>query len=43
MKERLLKIGFDPTPISSEEAAAIVRKTGETWAALIKRLDIKLD
>jgi tripartite-type tricarboxylate transporter receptor subunit TctC len=43
MRERLLKIGFDPTPISSEEAAAILRKTGETWAALIKRLDIKLD
>jgi tripartite-type tricarboxylate transporter receptor subunit TctC len=43
MKERLLKIGFDPTPISSEEAAAILLKTGETWAPLIKRLGIKLD
>jgi len=43
MKERLLKIGFDPTPISSDETAEIVRKTGETWAPLIKRLNIKLD
>ena len=43
MKERLLKIGFDPTPITAEETADIVRKTGETWAPLIKRLNIKLD
>jgi tripartite-type tricarboxylate transporter receptor subunit TctC len=43
MKERFLKIGFDPTPITAEETAAIVRKTGETWAPLIKRLNIKLD
>ncbi len=42
-RERLLKIGFDPTPITAEETAAIVRKTGETWAPLIKRLNIKLD
>jgi tripartite-type tricarboxylate transporter receptor subunit TctC len=43
MKERLLKIGFDPTPISSDETAEIVRKTGETWAPLIRRLNIRLD
>jgi tripartite-type tricarboxylate transporter receptor subunit TctC len=43
MKERFLKIGFDPTPITAEETADIVRKTGETWAPLIKRLNIKLD
>jgi tripartite-type tricarboxylate transporter receptor subunit TctC len=42
-RERLLKIGFDPTPITAEETAAIVRKTGETWAPLIQRLNIKLD
>jgi tripartite-type tricarboxylate transporter receptor subunit TctC len=42
-RERLLKIGFDPTPITAEETADIVRKTGETWAPLIKRLNIKLD
>jgi tripartite-type tricarboxylate transporter receptor subunit TctC len=43
MKERFLKIGFDPTPITAEETAAIVRRTGETWAPLIRRLNIKLD
>ena len=43
LKDRFLKIGFDPTPITAEETAAIVRRTGATWAPLIKRLDIKLD
>jgi tripartite-type tricarboxylate transporter receptor subunit TctC len=43
MKERFFKIGFDPTPITAEETAAIVRKTGEDWAPLIKKLGIKLD
>jgi tripartite-type tricarboxylate transporter receptor subunit TctC len=43
MKERFFKIGFDPTPISAEETAAIVHKTGEDWAPLIKKLNIKLD
>ncbi|MFL5063006.1 MAG: Bug family tripartite tricarboxylate transporter substrate binding protein [Xanthobacteraceae bacterium] len=43
MKERFLKIGFDPSPITAEETADIVRRTGETWAPLIKRLNIKLD
>jgi len=43
MKDRFLKIGFDPTPITAEETAEIVRRTGETWAPLIKRLNIKLD
>jgi len=43
MKERFVRIGFDPTPISPDETAEIVRKTGETWAPLIKRLNIKLD
>src|SRR5262249_42928952 len=43
VKDRFLKIGFDPTPITAEETADIVRKTGETWAPLIKRLNIKLD
>jgi tripartite-type tricarboxylate transporter receptor subunit TctC len=42
-KERFLKIGFDPTPITVEETADILRKTGETWAPLINRLNIKLD
>jgi tripartite-type tricarboxylate transporter receptor subunit TctC len=43
LKERFVAIGFDPTPASSEEMAAVMRKTAETWAPLIKRLNIKLD
>jgi tripartite-type tricarboxylate transporter receptor subunit TctC len=43
LRDRFLAIGFDPTPMSSAESAAIVRKTGEDWAGVIKRLNIKLD
>ena len=43
LKERFANIGFDPTAISPERAAAIMRRTGEAWAPLIKRLNIKLD
>jgi tripartite-type tricarboxylate transporter receptor subunit TctC len=43
LKERFANVGFDPSAISPEQAAAIMRKTGEDWAALIKRLNIKLD
>jgi tripartite-type tricarboxylate transporter receptor subunit TctC len=42
-KERFHRIGFDPTPITTAETAEIVRRTGDTWAPLIKRLNIKLD
>jgi len=42
VKERFLKLGFEPTPISSEEAAAEMRKTGDGLAQVIKRLNIKL-
>jgi tripartite-type tricarboxylate transporter receptor subunit TctC len=43
LKERFLKIGFDATPMTSAEVAAEMRRTGETWAPVIKRLNIKLD
>jgi tripartite-type tricarboxylate transporter receptor subunit TctC len=43
LKERFANIGFDPSALSPERAAAIMRKTGEDWAPLIKRLNIKLD
>ncbi len=43
LSERFANIGFDPTPTSSEEASAIMRKTGEDWAPVIKRLNIRLD
>jgi tripartite-type tricarboxylate transporter receptor subunit TctC len=42
-RERFHKIGFDPTPITVAETADIVRRTGDAWAPLIKRLNIKLD
>ena len=43
LKERFATIGFDPTAISAQQATAIMRKTGEDWAPIIKRLNIKLD
>lgn len=43
LQARFANIGFDPTPISTAESAAIMRKTGEDWAPVIKRLNIRLD
>ncbi|MCX7311288.1 MAG: tripartite tricarboxylate transporter substrate binding protein [Hyphomicrobiales bacterium] len=43
LKQRFINIGYDPTPTSSEEMIAVMRKTGDDWTPLIKRLNIKLD
>ena len=43
LAERFAKIGFDPTPTSSEDMIAVMRKTADDWTPLIKRLSIKLD
>ena len=43
LKERFAAIGFEPTPSSSEEMAAIMRKTAEDWIPVIRRLNVKLD
>jgi len=43
VKERLATIGFDPTPLGPDEVAAAMKKAGEDWAPVIKRLNIKLD
>lgn len=43
LKARFASIGYDPTALTPDAAAAIMRKTGEAWAPLIKRLNIKLD
>jgi tripartite-type tricarboxylate transporter receptor subunit TctC len=43
LKERFFRIGFDPTPTTAGETAAIMRRTGEVWAPVIKRLNIRLD
>ena len=43
LKARFASIGYDPTALTPDAAAAIMRNTGEAWAPLIKRLNIKLD
>jgi tripartite-type tricarboxylate transporter receptor subunit TctC len=43
IKERFASIGFDPTPLGPDEVAALMKKTGEDFAPIIKRLNIKLD
>ena len=43
LKQRFINIGFDPTPTSSEDMTAIMRKTAEDWIPVIRRLNIKLD
>jgi tripartite-type tricarboxylate transporter receptor subunit TctC len=43
LRSRFVQIGFEPTPLSADEASAFMRKTGENWAPVIKRLNIKLD
>jgi tripartite-type tricarboxylate transporter receptor subunit TctC len=43
MKQRFAAIGFDATPLDSAEVAALMRKTGDDLAPVIKRLNIKLD
>jgi tripartite-type tricarboxylate transporter receptor subunit TctC len=43
LKDSLLSIGYEPTPMTGEEVAAELRKTGETFAPIIKRLNIRLE
>jgi tripartite-type tricarboxylate transporter receptor subunit TctC len=40
---RFAAIGFEPTPSSSEEMAATMRKTAEDWIPVIRQLNIKMD
>ena len=40
---RFAAIGFEPTPSSSEEMAAVMRKTAEDWIPVIRQLNIKMD
>jgi tripartite-type tricarboxylate transporter receptor subunit TctC len=42
VKERLLGVGFEPTPMTSEEVSAAMRRTGEAFEPIIKRLDLNL-
>lgn len=43
LKQRFINIGYDPTPTSSEDMVAVMRKTGVEWTPLIRKLNIKLD
>ncbi|MBX9841196.1 MAG: tripartite tricarboxylate transporter substrate binding protein [Xanthobacteraceae bacterium] len=43
LKQRFINIGYDPTPTSSEDMAAVMRRTGAEWTPLIRKLNIKLD
>jgi tripartite-type tricarboxylate transporter receptor subunit TctC len=43
LKQRFVGIGFDATPLSGDEVAAIMRKTRDDLAPVIKRLNVKLD
>ena len=43
LKAPLLKIGYEPTPMTSEEVTAEMRKTSAAFEPLIKRLNIRLE
>jgi tripartite-type tricarboxylate transporter receptor subunit TctC len=43
LRQRFLNVGFEPTPMSPEEVTAEMRKTANSYAPIIKRLNIKLD
>jgi len=43
VQARLMRGGFEPTPLGHAECAQIMRETAETWAPLIERLKIRLE
>ena len=43
VQARLMRGGFEPTPIGFADCARIMRETAESWAPLIERLRIKLE
>jgi tripartite-type tricarboxylate transporter receptor subunit TctC len=43
LKQRFAGIGFEATPLTADQVAALMRKTGQDLAPLIERLNIKLD
>jgi len=43
VKQRFAQFGFDPTPLGPEEVAGAMKKAGEDWAPVIRRLNIRLD
>lgn len=43
LKQRFAGIGFDATPLTGPEVAAVMRKTADDLVPVVKRLQIKLD
>ncbi|MBX9847380.1 MAG: tripartite tricarboxylate transporter substrate binding protein [Xanthobacteraceae bacterium] len=43
LRERFQQIGFEATPMTAAEVAAEMQRTGERYAPLIKRLNIRLE
>jgi tripartite-type tricarboxylate transporter receptor subunit TctC len=43
LKERFAGIGFEATPMTADEVAAAMKRTGDAHAPLIKKLGIKLN
>jgi len=43
LKQRFVAIGFDATPLTGAEVAAIMKRTADDLSPVIKRLGIKLD
>jgi tripartite-type tricarboxylate transporter receptor subunit TctC len=43
LKQRFAAIGFDATPMTGDEVAAAMKKAGEVYGPIIKRLGVKLD
>ena len=43
LRERFTQIGFEATPMTAEEVATEMQRTGERYAPLIKRLNIRLE
>ena len=43
VQARLVRTGFEPTPIGMEESMQIMRQAADTWAPLIRRLKLHLE
>jgi tripartite-type tricarboxylate transporter receptor subunit TctC len=43
VQARLMRGGFEPTPLGYAECAQIMRETAQSWAPLIERLKIRLE
>ncbi len=42
LKESFYRIGFEPTPATTDQATEMMRRTADYWGPVIERLNIKL-